>query len=185
MHSDYNYEIEAPKVLIIGDSNTRDIDSEKFSGKMQTEIINRAFTCELATQELERQKNRDFDAIVLHVGTNHAKQHDQPTVKCSNTVKSMIDSALHNHPTSKIIVAPIPPSQNSKIDGKITDINSLVEKHFMNNDRISFVLNGKVRKREGQKYVFLKDMYHLSDSGTKILAGAIKRSIKEALFKNE
>ena len=169
------------KVLIIGDSNTRSLNSDKFSNKINTTIISNAFTCEDAAKHVAALKENSYDAVLLHLGTNHAKNREESTITCVQKLSNMIEETLLSFPQSKLLISQLPPSQHSKVDGKITDINALIIKKYESNSRITFIKKSKLWKRQGQQYIFLQDNYHLSEDGVKILASSMKRAIKDVL----
>ena len=55
------------EILIIGDSNLREMKSEKFSGQLKTHIVSNCYTCEDAKRELDRNRDKKPKAIMLHI----------------------------------------------------------------------------------------------------------------------
>lgn len=175
---------QSPKVLIIGDSNIKQMDSARFSGKIKTQIVGEAYTTEIALNELQNRRHLRPNAVVLHVGTNHVKDNKTSTHTCANKITSLINSALKLFEHTQVIVSPIPPSQSDEIADKIGDVNNLVRDSFRGNTRVSWVDHTALCSYDYNRamYRFFKDSIHLNDRGVKILAAAIKRAIQNTLY---
>ena len=176
--------INTKEVLIIGDSNTKGLTSGKFSHKIRTEIVSSAFTCNDAKELMAARSRKTYSAVVLHVGTNHVKQNTATTDDITTQMCSTIDSALNTFKDTKIVVSQIPPSDIKEVDLKVVAVNSQLQHFYQNNKCVSFAQNYQLKTKTATGYKFLKDAYHVSDSGTKVLAASIKNAVKDAFYNN-
>ena len=127
-------------------------------------------------------KEHKPDAILLHVGTNLVKNRNLTTFECADKISHLISETLRSHSNAQIIISPILPCAHKMIDDKAKDVNCIIWQRFKDTDRVHTASSRSVRVRDSQGYVFLKDAYHLTQSGVNLLASNFKNAVKKAMY---
>ena len=175
----HNSSNSKPKVLLVGTSNTKDIDTTKLSAKFDTTKV-LAYNFEQTKEKIENAKSESYDAIVLHSLSNELRNM-QPE-PCASKTESLVQLCQNTWSGVKVIISLATP----RLDGLNTKaelVNAMIKDRLHNMDSVYLCDNSNLAHRgtPNEKFLQMHDKFHLNKEGTSVLASNIKVSISSAL----
>ena len=168
-----------PKVLIMGTSNTKHSNPDKWPRyNTQKEVT---FTIQEALDKLESYKPSEPSAVlVYHTLTNDIKSTD--VNECVNKMASLVYISLELFPFTKVVISlATPRSDNIEWNDKAEIINIMLKQKYRRHDRVLLCDNRNIGNSGYPKPKMLEsDGYHISFDGVVVLAANIKHSIDNA-----
>ena len=170
---------KTPHVLLIGTSNTSQIDPDKLCTKFNTdkEI---AYNFEETISSIENASQDHYDIICLHSLTNEIK--DKPVDQCVLEYDNIVQKCNERWPEAKIVLSLVTPRKD-QFNNKIHVANAIVKEKYFNDERIHLCDHSNMSYRGSPQSKFLKngDDVHLSEAGVKQFAANLKSSILSCL----
>ncbi|CAC5365226.1 unnamed protein product [Mytilus coruscus] len=162
-----------PHVLLIGTSNTKNIECEKLSAKSSTnKKIDYKFH---ETIEVIDSSTEETDLVLLHSLTNELKENTPEY--CLEQMLSIINTCNEKWPRAKQVISLATPSLD-RYNTKVDLLNAMIK--FTFSDSSVVISDNRNLSRRGvpqSKLLSMTDKYHLSQAGTSQLAANFKESI--------
>ena len=165
-----NAESKKIKVLIVGDSQLRNVNNEKMENKHH--IVEKKFKPGMRIKEAVKQTGKvDSDVIIVHAATNNVAS-TTPQELCKETMDTL-GAIQKNNPKAKIAFSAVFRRKDShELNSKVTQLNELLSEKLpldgfdmIENDNILFS-NLK------------SDGLHLNEGGVRKFAGNLNKFIK-------
>jgi ribA/ribD-fused uncharacterized protein len=169
---------KAAKCILIGNSQTEDINPDRFSEK--TKLIKvKQYTIKQANEWVNSRNimpHRDAEYITIHEITNDVRSDSVSTVV--NNMKTLVNSVKNQFDKPKILISLGTPRDDGLQD-KVSEVNSAIRDTFKNDRQVKTChhQNLSERGRIIAKF-YAKDKYHLNDTGTRILAANLRYSME-------
>ncbi|CAG2216894.1 unnamed protein product [Mytilus edulis] len=167
-----------PQVLLIGTSNTKGIQPEKFSSSY---TLQKREAMTLADTEKTISQIKDPpNVLVLHSLTNDLKE-SAPV--CVSHMKNLISHIHESMPSTSVVVSlATPRADNKKYQTNVELVNAMLKCEYMEDDTVTLCDNGNLSRLGKPVPKFLaRDQYHLSKDGIAVLASNLRWTIDSLL----
>ncbi len=170
-----------PYALLLGTSNTEDINEEKLSPNVIT-TKKIAYTLDDTLQEIQDcSTDIEPDVVILHSLTNDAKKLSPST--CMEKLENIVNVIQEKWKSAKCVISLTTPradDKSYKINCEILD--GLVKRAYLENEDVYVSDNGNLWHGSVPYSQLLKaDKFHLNDQGCSILASNIKYAMHTVL----
>ena len=170
---------EKEMVLIIGNSQTTDLDPVKFSSRVTLEKVTQ-YTIKdaqdwLATEEAASYKK--VKTVVIHLITNDVKQ--MTAVACANSMIHLVESFKQHFKQALVVVSLGTPRGDGRQD-KVKLVNDMLRDGLQEDGRTKLCHHENLQNDGRIKVdLYKRDMYHLRENGTKLLAANIRHAVEK------
>ena len=162
---------EKKRVLLMGNSQLRDIDANRLSRDWETDKL-MSYTIKDATHDIAQQQG-DYDLIIYHLLQNDIKT--EPAEQCVKQLHELVDTTKSVHSNSDIVISMATARHdNSDFHAKAMLLNALVMSEFSNTEKVHLAFNDNFSQRGQATRRLFTDGIHLSDQGVKVLASNLK-----------
>nr|XP_006825771.1 PREDICTED: SWI5-dependent HO expression protein 3-like [Saccoglossus kowalevskii] len=156
---------ESADVVLIGNSLIRDIIPERLHPNRKV-TKHRATYVSDASKVIDKTKSNNTSYVIIHEGSNDVVNNDVDDVV--KDMKSLITKAKQAHPKASLIISSILPRGNDhSINERIHTINSQIESHCDNEDKVEFFYHHKL---SNARNLYCRDGIHLNEGGASVLA---------------
>ena len=136
------------------------------------------------TMDLPSSEN--ISCVCLQLGTNEARDTSSPydtAAKLVSSIQILVDSILSKWPKCKIVISLSPPRGDEEISSTIQNIaNNSLKCLYAEGKNVTTMCNDDLGYNGcPEPALFSRDLIHLSQQGTKILASKLKWEIHNAL----
>ena len=166
------------KVIVVGTSNTRAIDMDRFSTANWFATWVEGMTISQATAQIN---TIDFepDCVVVHSGTNDLETKDTDLLITQHT--EMIKHYRERFPDSQIVISALLPRKGHSRN--VYKINAALQKEYSRQDNTVFYSNSHFRIPENLPDFFIADdPKHLNKAGLNVFISGLKKSVSNSLY---
>lgn len=170
---------KTPKLLLIGSSNTANIDPAKLSSKYET-TKETAYTIKQAEDIIDKS-TLEPDVIAFHVLGNDLKSASSTDV--ASRLEKLVFKTKEKKPSSKIVISlATNRKDDKKYNLKVNTINSIVKESAEDSTGFTVCDHSNLSHGSEIRPEFITgDGVHLSNDGVSLLASNIRKSVDKAL----
>ena len=165
------------KVLLLGNSQADKIDPSKFSTKSKLEKI-QLYTLTQVSDWLKSEnaaKHHDAKYVVIHQITNDIKSNSE--VHCAQNMADVVTQVKSTFPNAKPVISLGTPREDN-LKQKVIRVNGMLREMYKDDNNTTVLHHENLQHRGQAKAGLLSsDGYHLTDSGTKVIASNIRHAV--------
>jgi len=171
---------KSKRVILIGDSNAQKLKPSLLSptADFPKPIWAPTLPDTLTVLEKLSEEQPAPNTVIFHVGTNDVVSKSKDTV--INDFDTAISTTQSLFPNADVVISAVPPRratlQHPNVKDDITAVNLHLRNMCETNNAMTFVSHSQLWKgRDCNEKLFVRDGYHLSDDGVRVLGYNLKK----------